>query len=73
MVEGVKYAVVPQDEYDTLKASRDKLLLACQSFMGFANTDLPKGAIHTIPEDWLDELKAKTHQIKQALKEAGEI
>lgn len=62
--------------YDKLKASHAKLVEACNSFLKFADTDLPKGMICLVPEDWLDELRCNASAIKRhvkALKEAGEI
>ena len=56
-----------QTKYDTLKQSHDSLKSACACFMKFANTDLPKGMIRTVPGEWLDRLKAETFNIKQAL------
>lgn len=65
-----------QAKYDTLKQSHEKLVEACKSFLKFADTDLPKGLILELPEDWLDELRCNSNAIRwavQALAEAMEI
>lgn len=50
-----------------LQAENKRLREVCRGFMEFAWTDLPKG--FAAPEKWMDRLKAKTHEIKQALKQ----
>ena len=53
-----------------LIAAAPELLAACKGFMRFANRDLPKNAIHMIPERFLAELRDETNKIKQAIAKA---
>jgi hypothetical protein len=62
-----------KSKYDALKASHESLKTACNNFKKFANTDLTREEFLSIPDSFMDKLKAYWGEIEQALAQAEEV